>query len=315
MGKKIVLSLIFCFIGYGLFGRTIRVATYNLDNYGIVDRWTGGEFLRNYPKPELEKGAIRRVIGEVKPDILVLQEIGGPSFLKELQDDLRSEGVNYPYSAIMNGADSVRQLAVLSKEPIKEVMRFSELTYPGFKNEKTAVRRGLMEVCFKSEEIEWSLFGVHLKSRLSNKDPEDDKSAKQRMGEATVIVQKILERHPDGQKDYYLIVGDFNDYPNSKVVKSFLKFRRKEISVMLSGIDSRGETWTHNREGYGVYSQIDYLLISPALYKKTEAKGATIFDAPFALKGSDHRMLYVDLNFDSKKYDNNQLRSNGERNG
>lgn len=300
MIKKIILSIFFCFISFALLGRIVRIATYNLDNYLISDRWIDGQYVKKYPKPEIEKEAIRKVIGTVKPDILVLQEVGGENFLKELQSDLRSEGIDFPYSTVMKGADPIRHMAVLSKEPFNKTIYYDKLIYSFSKEEKMPVRRGLLEICFISEGIEWSLFGIHLKSRRSEKKM-DCESCKQRVGEATVICQKIIERYPDVQKGNYIIIGDFNDYPKSRTLKQFLKYKKHEIAKMIIAIDTRGECWTQYRDGYGNYSQLDYILISPELLNKTKAKEASIVDAPFALKGSDHRMVYADLDFSVSK--------------
>lgn len=300
MIKKIIFSSFLCFICFVLLGRSVRVATYNLDNYLISDRWIEGQYTNRYPKPEKEKEAIRKVIGIVNPDILVLQEIGGENFLKELQSDLRSEGIDFPYSTVMTGVDPMRHIAVLSKEPFNKITIYDKLTYSFSKEEKMPVRRGLLELCFICEGIEWSLFGIHLKSRRSDKMT-DTESCKQRIGEATVICNKIIERYPEPQKSNYIIIGDFNDYPKSKTLKQFLKFKKKEIAKMLNATDSRGECWTQHRNGYGNYSQLDYILVSPALLNRTQAKGASIVDAPFALNGSDHRMVYADLDFNVSK--------------
>ena len=72
----------------------LRVATYNVRNYLMTDRLVPGKlgdkliWRKNYPKPEIEKTALRRIIAKVDPDILALQEMGGAPYLKELQRDL-----------------------------------------------------------------------------------------------------------------------------------------------------------------------------------------------------------------------------------
>lgn len=296
MIKRILLLFILCLLSVELFGRTVRVATYNLGNYLISDRWANGRYTKMYPKPESEKDAIREVIATIKPDIIVVQEIGSELFLKEFQEDLSSEGLDYPFTFLMKGADTVRHIAVLSKEPLIQALPYDNLTFTFLNDERMLVRRGLLELCFRTEGFDWSLFAVHLKSRRSDR-AQDYESAKQRIGEAVAVRDKIKERYPDPQKGNYLIVGDFNDSPKSKALKRFLKSGSKELSIMLPAVDLRGEVWTHYREGHGSYSQIDYILVSPILLSKIKAKGASIADTPFALKGSDHRMVYVDIDF------------------
>lgn len=296
MIKKILLVLIFCLLAGNLFGRTVRVATYNLGNYLISDRWVNGRYTKMYPKPESEKEAVRKVVDIVKPDILIMQEMGEDPFLRELQADLKKSGLDYPHIFLGKGVDSVRHIGVLSKEPFVETLSHDALSFKLFRNDKMLVRRGLLELRFKTEGVEWGLFGVHLKSRRWSK-PQDYESLKQRIGEATAIRDKIKERYPDSSKSNYAIVGDFNDSPRSKTLKRFLKSGNTELAVMLPAEDSRKEVWTHYREGHGVYSRIDYILVSPLLLDRVKTKVATIADGSFALEGSDHRMVYVDMQF------------------
>ncbi len=38
------------------------IATYNIENYTVTDRMTSDGYRQNYPKPEVEKTALRAVI-------------------------------------------------------------------------------------------------------------------------------------------------------------------------------------------------------------------------------------------------------------
>ena len=110
-------------------GESIRVATYNLDNYLVTTRYVEGVRRPSYPKPEAEKAAVRSTIQEAMPDILVLQEIGPLPFLKELQADLAQEGIIYSHAIHMQGDDTVRHLAVLSTQAPVEVVRHQDLAF------------------------------------------------------------------------------------------------------------------------------------------------------------------------------------------
>ena len=55
---------------------TLTVATYNVENYVAADRMTETGYRKDYPKPELEKRALRRVIRALAADVVVLQEMG-----------------------------------------------------------------------------------------------------------------------------------------------------------------------------------------------------------------------------------------------
>jgi mRNA deadenylase 3'-5' endonuclease subunit Ccr4 len=93
---------------------SIRIVTYNLKNYLVMDRLVEGQWTKNYPKPEAEKSIIQKNILEVRPDILVIQEIGGKDFLNELKNDLNDLGLDYAYSFLMKGSDPIRHTAILS---------------------------------------------------------------------------------------------------------------------------------------------------------------------------------------------------------
>ena len=54
----------------------VRVASFNLQNYLACERIIDGKWRPDYPKPEVEKKAVRFAIKSVNPDILALQEIG-----------------------------------------------------------------------------------------------------------------------------------------------------------------------------------------------------------------------------------------------
>ena len=109
----------------GRLAAELRVATYNVRNYLMTNRQVfkapGAKpvWRENYPKPENEKSALRNIIAKVDPDILALQEMGAEPYLKEFQRDMkRLNGVDYPHTALMIGADEDRHVAVLSKIPI-----------------------------------------------------------------------------------------------------------------------------------------------------------------------------------------------------
>ena len=124
---------------------------------------------------------------------------------------------------------------------------------------------------------------------------EDYESNKQRLEEAVAVRDRIKER----RLGHYVIVGDFNDGLKSKPMTRFMRSGKTKISVALEAVDSRGEVWTHFRKGYGVYSQIDHILVSPSLLGRVS--GARIVDAPYVLKGSDHRLVYGDVELINKE--------------
>src|SRR5687768_6399778 len=70
-------------------GETLTIATYNLENYGPANRMTDAGYRKDYPKPEAEKQALRKVIRAIDADVIMLQEMGGAPYLEELRRDLK----------------------------------------------------------------------------------------------------------------------------------------------------------------------------------------------------------------------------------
>ena len=273
----------------------IRVATFNLRNYLITDRLLDGGFRPAYPKPEHEKQAIRKIIGEVRPDVLALQEMGGPPFLREFLRDLSSDGLEFPFSALFHGSDGERHTAIISRIPFEPLRSEGPLDFNYF-GERLEVKRGLQQVAFRTAEIRWHLFNLHLKSRRTER--KDDPEARlQREGESRAIRDYIKRILPPLDRPLFLIVGDLNDTRDSRVVRQLLRSGPSILSEEIPVYDSRGELWTYYYARSGTYSKVDYILSSPALARSViEGKG-TVVDMPASEAASDHRMLFIDLEF------------------
>lgn len=269
----------------------LTVATYNVANYNLCDRQVEGIYRREYPKPEVEKDALRQVITTLNTDVLALQEIGGPRFVTELQRDLRRAGTDYPYAVVLEAADEVRRVAVLSRWPFAAVNRHTDLDFKYFESRET-VKRGMLEVRFATAAGEVTLFVVHLKSRLTER--EDDPAAAQRRGrEATAARDRILEQFPDPANARFLILGDFNEGPLGRPLRAFSHRGELEIAHPVVATDSRGETWTHFYRRNDEYSRVDYILVSPGL--ASGLSEGRIDDGPGVGEASDHRPVVVTL--------------------
>jgi endonuclease/exonuclease/phosphatase family metal-dependent hydrolase len=89
-------------------------------------------------------------------------------------------------------------------------------------------------------------------------------------------------------------MGDFNDTPDSAPLAPLLKDRDLALFDVLSGLPSE-RRWTHYWSEQKLYSQIDYILLSPALRERMVAGTAHVVQRGNT-GGSDHRPVYVDLN-------------------
>ena len=89
-------------------GTTLKIGTYNVENYGPANRMTAAGYRKDYPKPEEAKRALRDVIRAMDADLLFLQEMGGPAHLEELRRDLAAEGLNYAHATVLAAADRAK---------------------------------------------------------------------------------------------------------------------------------------------------------------------------------------------------------------
>jgi endonuclease/exonuclease/phosphatase family metal-dependent hydrolase len=273
---------------------TIRVASVNVESYLVCDRWVERKFQKSYPKPEGPKEALRRLVRQVRPDILALQEMGPREFLMEFKKDLEAEGIEFPYDLILEASDPQRHVALLSRIPFEEVCLHSDISFL-YQTQRAYAKRGMLEVHFKTEGQRWGLFVIHLKSKRDM--PEDPYSCLFRSGEAKAVVDRIRQRLPTPFTPFepFILAGDFNDSRSSRTFKRFLRLPIK----YFAHLDSRGESWTYRYDRDGAYIQHDFLLVSEALAPFLRVPQIFLVDGPDSLVASDHRMMYLDLIFGS----------------
>ena len=285
--------LLFNLCAISLPAETFTIATYNVENYGPANRMTEAGYRQDYPKPEAEKRALRTVIRAVNADVLVLQEMGGKAYLEELRRDLIAEGLDYPQSVLLEGNDADRHVALLSKRPLKSVVPHVDLEFAYFGG-KERVKRGLLEVTVATAAGDLTIFGVHLKSRFTDR-PDDPMSALRRAGEATAVRDCVLSRVSDSATARYVVLGDCNDTKASKALQRLLQRGRTEIAQLLPAADSRGDSWTHAYRKEESYSRVDHILVSPALRPTVQGGAARIYDGTGVREASDHRPVVVTL--------------------
>lgn len=273
----------------------LTLATYNVENYTATSRMTAAGYRQDYPKSEKAKAALRQVIKRMDADVLVLQEMGPQPYLDELRRDLKSEGLDYPFSFLVEAGDDVRHVALLSKGPLPRVQAHTDLDFKYFETRET-VKRGLLEATIATPAGEITLWSIHLKSRYEDRKDDPD-SVKRRAGEATAIRNFILKQFPDPETSRFLIMGDFNDVKRSASVRYMKKRGRLIVTKLLPAKDSRGDHWTYHYQRTDTYSRVDHALVSPGLFDLVKGREARIFDGEDVESASDHRPLMVTLEF------------------
>ena len=276
---------------------TLTIATYNVENYGPANRVTETGFHPDYPKPEREKTALRAVIRGVNADVLVLEEMGAAPYLEELRRDLRADGCDYPYFALAIAADADRHVALLSRRPLLASSTL-ELSF-SYLNGVQRVKRGVLEAVVATSTGPLTIFGVHLKSRLTER-PDDPEAAIRRAAEASAVRDAVLKRFPQPAEAKFVILGDCNDTKISKALVHLQHRGHTAIATLLPAIDGKGETWTYSYRREDSYARIDHVLVSAALISAVQDNTARIYDGEGVDVASDHRPVYVRLAFNGK---------------
>jgi endonuclease/exonuclease/phosphatase family metal-dependent hydrolase len=275
---------------------TFRVATYNLENY--LDQPTES---RPHPKSAAARAKIREGIRALKPDVLALEEMGTTNALLELRDSLKAEGLDLPYWEHVSGSDTNIHVAVLSRLPFAARRPHTNETFL-LSGRRFRVSRGFAEVDIKvNSNFSFTLIAAHLKSRRPV--PEADET-EMRLEEAKAL-RKIIDADLAANPRANLIVlGDFNDNPNSASTKEIIgRGRTKLIDTRpaeRNGDDAPNEnpryeprriTWTHH---YGVedsFSRIDYIMLSPNFAHQWVTNETYVLSISNWGVGSDHRPL------------------------
>jgi endonuclease/exonuclease/phosphatase family metal-dependent hydrolase len=261
----------------------ITFGAYNLENYTLL----GSE--RTRPKSQPARDAVSKVVASVRPDILGVCEVGEEEALADLKQRLAGLGLDFPYQEYVPGPDPDRRLALLSRFPIVRRKSLPKVPFE-LNGRPELVRRGFLDVSIQvNPSYTLRLVGVHLKSKLPSPSGED-LIRRCEADQLRLLVERILSEDPHAN---LLVYGDLNDTREQPTIRQALGPWGGVFSLLdLPAEDPQGDRWTYYRQFTGVYSRIDYLLVSRAL--KPELSGtAGISRAPEWKNASDHRLLYT----------------------
>ena len=273
----------------------LRFLSYNIKNYLTMSRFVDGE-RKDRRKPAREIEALVEIIVTARPDVLGICEIGSREDLAELQKKLAEGGLSLAHSEHAGGADTTRQLGLLSRYPIISTDSQGadgSLTYSSVDADNLpkdfAMQRGILDatVAVGSQKIRF--LGVHLKSKREVPYGHQDLM---RRHEAYLLrrhADRILDLNPE---TLLCVYGDFNDTRRESPVRSIQgPTQSTRYLEPLHHTDSRGHVWTHYWEYQQVYSRFDYVLASRSLRPLFNQQASYIIDSPGWSKASDHRAL------------------------
>lgn len=269
----------------------VVIATYNVQNY-VEEVSEGPRSLRSKAKSPEAVAALVRIIQEINPDVLGLCEMGSQEQFADFRAKLREAGLGYTASAWVEGADTVRHLALLSRFPIVAQDSRSDLRYL-LNGVEERVQRGFLDVTVQiNPEYRLRLLGAHLKSKLAAPEGESI----MRRHEARLLrkhIDEILAADPEVN---LLLFGDFNDQRNEPAIQEVMGTRGSAAYLAdLPAQDAVGDRWTHYWKVADVYSRLDYLFASPALIREVVKEKTLIYRGANWLAASDHRPVYTSV--------------------
>jgi endonuclease/exonuclease/phosphatase family metal-dependent hydrolase len=266
----------------------LRFIAYNVENWLNMDRYVDKKNLKDAPKPENEKQAVISLLARHSPDVIGLCEIGQATDLAEIQERLKSAGLNLPHSHYAGGSDPTRHLGLLSRYPIISTARPAETEYR-LAGQTFAINRGILDATVQANDKPYRFIGIHLKSK---RDSEQGDQEAIRLNEA-----RLLRRHVDSIlsqdiKARLIVYGDFNDTRASAPLKLITgNFNDPDYLTAIPAKDSRNDAWTHHWAPHDIYSRIDLIMASQGIRQDVDFQAARIIDDPDWNIGSDHRAI------------------------
>jgi endonuclease/exonuclease/phosphatase family metal-dependent hydrolase len=266
----------------------LRFIAYNVENWLTMDRYVDNKQLKDAPKPDSEKKAVIKLLATNMPDIIGLCEIGDAKDFAEIQELLKTAGLDLPHSYYTGGSDPVRHLGLLSRFPIVSTAKPAETDFR-LNGRTFSINRGILDATIEARGKSYRFLGVHLKSKRVVEEADQE--------EMRVHEARLLRRHVDAllQKDpqaRLIVYGDFNDTRSTKTLKTITgSYNDPGYLTALPMKDSRGDAWTHHWALHDIYSRIDFITVSRALRPEVDFRASHIIDDPDWSKASDHRPL------------------------
>ncbi len=296
---------------------TIRVATFNVENLFARYRFResfeptdeNGFGINNLAFNLYNDGAksiTGKAIREVDADVICLQEVENLAVLERFNSRYLAR-LKYKHRLLIDSHDPrFIDVAILSRYPFSHIK-----TYRNERNRANTTwkfSRDCLEVDIDVDGKKLSLYVNHLKSMMGGRD-----KTKPRREEQSLRVADIIDSTwgGDGYEGAFIVLGDFNDYPDENTSLGSLLNHSHLVNVVNRLPEN--ERWTHFWAGGNKYSQLDYLLLSKSLAEananvpgimrkglpwRAERYTGNRFDevGENTPKASDHCPLYIDIN-------------------
>ena len=270
----------------------MKIATYNVENLFDL-KFSGHEYEEYIPNTSWHWNSdtyrvklknISKVIVDMSPDIIALQEIESLQALKDLRAQLNRDGLYFPYYAIAASKSTTVKVALLSKHPLssQELRVSASYRY-----------RNILEAKVSLNGKKLYIFVNHWKAKSG---PESRR----------IVSAKVLKKRLNALGNpNYILLGDFNSDYKENI--NFLRKRKLNDTKGITGINHilkttkddeavkfsdlynckecaynlwyelpQAQRWTHRYRGKG--EALDSIIISPSL---SDARGISYKEKSF----------------------------------
>jgi endonuclease/exonuclease/phosphatase family metal-dependent hydrolase len=259
----------------------LTVATYNILNlFDARDEpYHNDEYTRVKPREELER--LAKVIREISPDVLALQEVESRGYLGRFLDVFCAE-LGYQHLAHFEGND-LRGIDVclVSRVPLGPVLSHRHVSFPDETGKLMRFNRDLLCVEVRPVGgVPFEVWVVHLKSKSGG-----EASDVIRLAEATYIRKMLDERLSANPEARIIVCGDFNDDWSSPTLKRIVGSGSTGLKCFADELPA-DQRITYNKEPYR--SMIDFILCDPGMAQRYVKGSFAIRAGTVESSGSDH---------------------------
>jgi endonuclease/exonuclease/phosphatase family metal-dependent hydrolase len=223
--------------------------------------WDGAIEFKRAKFSELTRKNTAKVINDVLADVFCIVEAEDRSSLQSFSSELLKK--KFPYSMLIDANDPRGiDIGLYSRYPLGEIRThmFDK------ENKKTIFSRDCLEVEILLPDGQ----SLHmLCNHFKSKGYDIDGNASGKRERQARRVAQILERF-DLDKDWVVVAGDFNDYPDSLPLKPLINVKNLYDVLALQYPDHPSKRWTYH---YKKFEQIDFLLVSKPLKERFSKAG------------------------------------------
>lgn len=269
-----------------------RIASYNVLNLfdNIDDPVKKDE--GTPPKSEASQRALADVIEDSQADVIAFQEVENLEILTQFRDN-NGLADDYPHVVLIEGNDGRGiDVAMFSKHPVTNVVSHKDETFPVKGEGERGFLRDLLQADVEVPNYGPVRFFVsHFASKRGG-----DRADNMREAEAKAAREIIKRETKDFPSQKYVIMGDFNDSPESPAVQTFLA-KDEEGWGMVDAFRDEPDTVSYptnpkTAKKWG-YKRIDQILLSPEMAKDQVEE--QVHKHARSQEASDHWMVSADF--------------------